>query len=135
MKTEFITVGSPKQNLKRIKQPLLCLIKKWITGILRGLDYLHSKNIIHSKYDNILLDILSGVVKIGDLGANELINKKIFNTQYVGTEAFMSPEVQKGKYIFKADIYSLGLTIIEMLTLEIPYRECEGTLQIYEKKK
>ena len=95
MITEFISVGSLKQNLKRIKQPLLCLIKKWITEILRELDYLHSKNIIHSKYDNILLDILSGVVKIGDLGANELINKKIFSTQYVGTEAFMSPEYKK----------------------------------------
>ena len=39
MITEFISVGSLKQNLKRIKQPLLCLIKKWITEILRGLDY------------------------------------------------------------------------------------------------
>ena len=136
MITEFISGGSLKQNLKRIKQPRLCLIKKWITEILSGLDYLHNKNIIHRdiKCDNILLDKLSGVVKIGDLGASELVNKKIFSTQYVGTEAFMSPEVHKGKYTFKADIYSLGLTIIEMLTLEIPYKECEGTLQLYEKK-
>ena len=136
MITEFISGGSLKQNLKRIKQPRLCLIKKWITEILSGLDYLHNKNIIHRdiKCDNILLDKLSGVVKIGDLGASELVNKKIFSTQYIGTEAFMSPEVQKGKYTFKADIYSLGLTIIEMLTLEIPYKECEGTLQLYEKK-
>ena len=47
----------------------------------------------------------------------------------------MAPEVNEGKYNFKADIYSLGLTLIELLTVQKPYKECEGALNIYINKK
>ena len=41
-----------------------------------------------------------------------LLNSKGGFTKYIGTEEFMSPEVKEGKYSFKADIYSFGLTLI-----------------------
>jgi hypothetical protein len=47
----------------------------------------------------------------------------------------MAPEVNEGNYNFKSDIYSLGLTLIELLTVQIPYKECEGALNIYINKK
>ena len=47
----------------------------------------------------------------------------------------MAPEVNEGHYSFKSDIYSLGLTLIELLTVQIPYKECEGALNIYINKK
>ena len=47
----------------------------------------------------------------------------------------MAPEVNEGKYGFKSDIYSLGLTLIELLTVQKPYKECEGALNIYINKK
>ena len=47
----------------------------------------------------------------------------------------MAPEVNEGHYNFKSDIYSLGLTLIELLTVQIPYKECEGALNIYINKK
>ena len=47
----------------------------------------------------------------------------------------MAPEVNEGKYDFKSDIYSLGLTLIELLTVQKPYKECEGALNIYINKK
>ena len=137
MITEFISGGSLKLNIKKINiSPRLRLIKKWIKEILNGLSYLHSQNIIHRdiKCDNIFFDRITGNVKIGDLG-NGIIVKKKFCTKFTGTEEFMAPEIHEGKYSFKVDIYSLGLTIIEMLTLETPYKECEGTLKIYENKK
>ena len=47
----------------------------------------------------------------------------------------MAPEVKEGKYTFKADIYSLGLTIIQFLTMERPYKEFRKKQNIYEAKK
>ena len=59
-----------------------------------------------------------------------------YATHYVGTEEFMAPEVIEGKYTTKADIYSLGMCIIQMITLEVPYKECGGAaLKIYDNVK
>ena len=114
------------------------MIKKWIKEILTGLDYLHSNNIIHHdiKCENIYLDRISGHLKIGCIGVLEkLQNGSESFENYLGTPEFMAPEVNEGKYNFKADIFSLGLTLIELLTVQKPYKECEGALNIYVNKK
>ncbi len=135
--TEFFTGGNLKQHLKISKPLRLRVIKKWIKEILNGLIYLHSKDIIHRdiKCDNFFIDKINGIVKIGDLGESQFLKGYDFLTNFVGTEGFIAPEVHEGKYNTKADIYSLGMSIIEMLTLEKPYKECDGILNIYQKKK
>ena len=45
-----------------------------------------------------------------------------------GTVEFCSPEIYQGKYGVKADIYSFGMTLLEMCTGEVPYKECEGNI-------
>ena len=60
---------------------------------------------------------------MGDLICAEKLGEKEYFSKYIGTEEFMAPEVKNGKYSFKADIYSLGLTIIQLLTMEKPYKE------------
>ena len=114
------------------------LIKKWIKEILTGLDYLHSNKVIHHdiKCENIYLDRISGHLKIGCIGALEQLSPgQEYFDKYLGTPEFMAPEVNEGKYGFKSDIYSLGLTLIELLTVQKPYKECEGALNIYINKK
>ena len=137
MITEFFTGGNLKQHLKTCKKPRLRVIKKWIKEILNGLIYLHSHDIIHRdiKCDNFFIDKINGIVKIGDLGESQFLKGYNFLTNFVGTEGFIAPEVHEGKYNIKADIYSLGISIIEMLTLETPYKEYDGILQIYQKQK
>ena len=135
---ELCSGGNINSNYQYIQKPKLKLIKKWIKEILTGLEFLHSNNIIHHdiKCENIYLDRISGHLKIGCIGSLEKLPPGSDHFEkYGGTPEYMAPEVNEGIYNYKADIYSLGLSLIELLTVQKPYKECEGALNIYINKK
>ena len=106
-------------------------IKKWCLQILEGLKYLHSNNIIHRdlKLNNIFIDYLTFRICIGDFGSST--NIKTYSC--TGTPEYMAPEMYDENYDEKVDIYSFGMCLLEMLTNEIPYNECDNIAQIYKK--
>lgn len=135
--TEIVTGGSLRQYLKKIKYPRLKVIKLWCRGILLGLNYLHTQTphpIIHRdlKCANIFIMSNTGDVKIGDFGLSTFM-KGSMKTSVLGTPEYMAPEVYKGYYDIKVDIYSFGMCIIEMCTLNPPYSECCSQASIYKK--
>lgn len=80
----------------------------------QGLDYLHSKNIVHGdlKPDNMLL-ASDGRVKISDFGSARMVDHGHTTVRTMGTPAFMAPEMCEGQPYHGevADIWALGICL------------------------
>lgn len=72
-------------------------------------------------------------MKIGDLGLAAIVGRSHCAHSVLGTPEFMAPELYDEDYTELVDIYSFGMCVLEMVTLEIPYSECNSVAKIYKK--
>ncbi|CDW54962.1 protein wnk isoform l; protein wnk isoform h; pro tein wnk isoform c; protein wnk isoform b [Trichuris trichiura] len=134
--TELMTSGTLKLYIKRFKKINVKVLKSWCRQILKGLAFLHSRQppVIHRdlKCDNIFITGTTGSVKIGDLGLATLKDKSCPKS-VIGTPEFMAPEMYEENYDESVDVYAFGMCMLEMITGEYPYSECQFPVQIYKK--
>nr|XP_011461848.1 PREDICTED: mitogen-activated protein kinase kinase kinase 1-like [Fragaria vesca subsp. vesca]XP_011461849.1 PREDICTED: mitogen-activated protein kinase kinase kinase 1-like [Fragaria vesca subsp. vesca]XP_011461850.1 PREDICTED: mitogen-activated protein kinase kinase kinase 1-like [Fragaria vesca subsp. vesca] len=106
--------------------------------ILQGLKYLHDRKVIHRdiKCSNILVHA-NGSVKLADFGLAKSISLNDIKS-CKGAAYWMAPEVvnrrSKG-YGLPADIWSLGCTVLEMLTGKVPYHNLEWMQALWKISK
>nr|BAA09057.1 mitogen-activated protein kinase [Arabidopsis thaliana] len=131
---ELVTQGSLLKLYQRY-QLRDSVVSLYTRQILDGLKYLHDKGFIHRdiKCANILVDA-NGAVKLADFG---LAKVSKFNDikSCKGTPFWMAPEVINRKdsdgYGSPADIWSLGCTVLEMCTGQIPYSDLEPVQALF----
>uniref|UniRef100_A0A8C4IM35 non-specific serine/threonine protein kinase n=1 Tax=Dicentrarchus labrax TaxID=13489 RepID=A0A8C4IM35_DICLA len=127
-------LGSASDLLEVHKKPLQEVEIAAIThGALQGLAYLHSHNMIHRdvKAGNILLTE-PGQVKLADFGSASIASPA---NSFVGTPYWMAPEVilamDEGQYDGKVDIWSLGITCIELAERKPPLFNMNAMSALY----
>ncbi|KAI4889798.1 hypothetical protein NFI96_030820, partial [Prochilodus magdalenae] len=135
---EYMPGGSIKDQLKSYGALTENVTRKYTRQILEGVCYLHSNMIVHRdiKGANILRDS-AGNIKLGDFGASRRLQTICLSgtgmKSVTGTPYWMSPEVISGEgYGRKADIWSVGCTVVEMLTQRPPWAEFEAMAAIFK---
>ena len=90
--------------------------------ICNAVDHAHGAGILHRdlRPGNMLVSE-SGILKVTDFGTSRFLEIAAHGTTVIGSPPYMAPEQFHGKAVFASDIYSVGVTMYQMLTGSLPY--------------
>lgn len=142
---EFVTGGSVTSLMKSL--PMGCLpypvVRVYARHMFEGLQYLHNNQVAHRdiKGDNVLISMDTGIAKLADFDQAKIMNthgtlRKAATATLAGTPYWMAPEVitdEAGYDPFKADIWSAGCTVAEMITGRAPWQPMANVMHIMNK--
>ncbi|KAG7390007.1 hypothetical protein PHYPSEUDO_008969 [Phytophthora pseudosyringae] len=120
---EYMENGSLAQFIKKFGSLSETLVAMYITQVLRGLAYLHEQGVLHRDVKGAnILTTKDGLVKLADFGVAIKLNETQKANSVVGSPYWMAPEViEMSGGSSASDIWSVGCTIIELLTTKPPY--------------
>jgi serine/threonine-protein kinase len=90
--------------------------------ICNAVDHAHRAGILHRdlRPGNMLVSE-SGLLKVTDFGTSRFLEIAVHGTTVIGSPPYMAPEQFHGKAVFASDVYSIGVTMYQMLTGALPY--------------
>ena len=90
--------------------------------ICNAVDHAHRQGVLHRdlRPSNVIVSD-SGMLKVADFGTSRFLEIAAHGTTVIGSPPYMAPEQFQGKAVFASDIYSLGVTMFQMMTGELPY--------------
>ena len=90
--------------------------------ICNAVDHAHRAGILHRdlRPGNMLVSE-SGILKVTDFGTSRFLEIAAHGTTVIGSPPYMAPEQFHGKAVFASDVYSVGVTMYQMLTGSLPY--------------
>ena len=141
LELEYCQYGSLRDLLKIAKKKKIHLTENEISSIiymvLNGLDFMHEKSLINRdiKCKNILVN-KEGLAKLCDFGISQIYQKDLYPKNKAGSPYWMAPElINMQKYNKSIDVWSLGITCIELAEYEPPYINYDKNQALEKIKK
>jgi serine/threonine-protein kinase len=90
--------------------------------ICNAVDHAHRNGVLHRdlRPANVLVTD-GGLLKVADFGTSRFLEIAAHGTTVIGSPPYMAPEQFQGKAVFASDLYSLGVTMFQLLTGDLPY--------------
>jgi serine/threonine-protein kinase len=90
--------------------------------ICNAMDHAHRHGVLHRdlRPSNVIVSD-TGLLKVADFGTSRFLEIAAHGTTVIGSPPYMAPEQFQGKAVFASDVYSVGITIYQMLTGVLPY--------------
>ena len=90
--------------------------------IANAVEHAHKQGVIHRDLRPANVFVTDkGLLKVGDFGTSRFLEIAAHGTTVIGSPPYMAPEQFEGRAVFSSDLYSLGVTMYQMLTGELPY--------------
>src|SRR4051812_42637075 len=119
---EYVT-GQTLEHLIMREGPLeLTRALDFACQMCNAVDHAHGAGVLHRdlRPGNMLISD-TGMLKVTDFGTSRLLEIAAHGTTVIGSPPYMAPEQFYGKAVFASDVYSVGVTVYQMLTGSLPY--------------
>jgi serine/threonine-protein kinase len=119
---EYVEGQTLEQIIRREGALELAPALDYTCQICNAVDHAHRAGILHRdlRPGNILVSG-NGMLKVTDFGTSRFLEIAAHGTTVIGSPPYMAPEQFYGKAVFASDIYSIGVTMYQMLTGSLPY--------------
>ncbi|XP_033104478.1 serine/threonine-protein kinase Nek11-like isoform X2 [Anneissia japonica] len=98
------------------------VVMDWFVQLIRGLQYIHKRDVIHRDLKPANVFLKNNMIKIGDVGISRVLTGADSTWSFVGTPCYMCPEIMEGKmYNNKCDIWAVGCILFEICALRCAF--------------